>query len=227
MSHKLLLADDSATIQRVIELTFADEDVDVVSVSTGAQAIDRIKAEPPDIVLADTEMPEFNGYEVAAFVKGDTASQHIPIVLLTGAFEPFDEGRAKSIGCSGVLVKPFEPQEVVSKVLELLTARAAKGASSDGMPAASDSGGHTVLAQAFTTLLARELGKPLPGPVSVDVPTGQLGPVLTDTLVEELVGRVVERLTDQVLRETVTKIISRVAEEMVGDEIERVKANID
>jgi CheY-like chemotaxis protein len=68
MTHKLLLADDSVTIQRVIELTFADEGIEVVSVGNGQQAIDRIASERPDIVLADASMPERDGYEVAAFV---------------------------------------------------------------------------------------------------------------------------------------------------------------
>ena len=71
MPHKLLLADDSVTIQRVIELTFADEDIQVIAVGDGRQAIERIRADRPDIVLADIGMPERDGYEVAAFVKGD------------------------------------------------------------------------------------------------------------------------------------------------------------
>ncbi len=120
MPHKLLLADDSVTIQRVIELTFADENVQVVAVGHGQEAIDRIQRDRPDIVLADVGMPERNGYEVAAFVKGNPATAHIPVVLLTGAFEPIDEGRARSAGCDGVLVKPFEPQIVIGRVKELL-----------------------------------------------------------------------------------------------------------
>ena len=68
MSRTLLLADDSVTIQRVIELTFADEDIRVVAVGDGQQAVDRSKEAPPDIVLADTDMPALDGYEVAAFV---------------------------------------------------------------------------------------------------------------------------------------------------------------
>ena len=71
MSHKLLLADDSVTIQRVIELTFADEDVQVAVVGDGKQAIERIVGDRPDIVLADIGMPERDGYEVAAFIKSD------------------------------------------------------------------------------------------------------------------------------------------------------------
>lgn len=120
MAHKLLLADDSVTIQRVIELTFADEDVKVVVVGDGKQAIERIVGDRPDIVLADIGMPERDGYEVAAFVKSDPRFTGIPVILLTGAFEPLDEDRARTVGCDGVLVKPFEPQMVINRVKELL-----------------------------------------------------------------------------------------------------------
>ena len=89
MPQTLLLADDSVTIQRVIELTFADEDIDVVAVSDGDQAIARLDAAPPDILLVDVGMPGKSGYEVAAYVKQTPKLAHIPVVLLTGAFEPW------------------------------------------------------------------------------------------------------------------------------------------
>ena len=120
MTPKLLLADDSVTIQRVIELTFADENVQVLAVGDGRQAIERVQSERPDIVLADVGMPERDGYEVAAFIKGNPELAHIPVLLLTGAFEPVDEVRARAVGCDGVLVKPFEPQMVISRVRDLL-----------------------------------------------------------------------------------------------------------
>ena len=126
MPVTLLLADDSATIQRVIEMTFAEEDVRVVTVGDGREAIERIAADPPDIVLADTSMPEKDGYEVSAFVKAEPARARIPVVLLTGAFEPVDDGRAREAGCDAVLVKPFEPKAVLGRVRELL------GLSGDG-----------------------------------------------------------------------------------------------
>ena len=132
MPHKLLLADDSVTIQRVIELTFADEDVQVIAVGNGADAIERAQRDRPDIVLADVGMPERNGYEVAAFIKGTPNLAHIPVVLLTGAFEPVDEARARSVGCDGVLVKPFEPQLVISRVKDLLAGRQPAGMWSGG-----------------------------------------------------------------------------------------------
>ena len=127
MPATLLLADDSVTIQRVIEMTFAEEDVRVVTVGDGREAIERIAADPPDIVLADTNMPEKDGYEVSAFVKAESARSGIPVVLLTGAFEPVDDERAREVGCDAVLVKPFEPTAVLNRVRELL-----------GLPASAD-----------------------------------------------------------------------------------------
>ena len=123
MPHKLLLADDSVTIQRVIELTFADEDVQVIAVGDGKQAIARAQQDRPDIILADVGMPERDGYEVAEFVKRSPELRHIPVLLLTGAFEPIDEARARAVGCDGVLVKPFEPQLVINRVKDLISGR--------------------------------------------------------------------------------------------------------
>jgi CheY-like chemotaxis protein len=142
MPYKLLLADDSVTIQRVIELTFADEDVKVTAVGDGQLAIDHIQSDRPDIVLADVGMPKHDGYEVAAFIKNDPALEHIPVLLLTGAFEPVDEERARAVRCDGVLAKPFEPQLLISRVKELLENAAPRAgaipedAAQDSAPAA-------------------------------------------------------------------------------------------
>jgi len=117
----LLLADDSVTIQRVIELTFAGEGIRVVSVSDGASAITRINDECPDIVLADVGMAGVDGYQVALHVKQTPASAGVPVLLLTGAFEPIDETRARETRCDGVLVKPFEPRQLIATVRGLLS----------------------------------------------------------------------------------------------------------
>jgi CheY-like chemotaxis protein len=123
MAHRLLLADDSVTIRRVIELTFADEGVDVVSVGDGHQAIARLGAEKFDIVLADVGMPGKDGFQVAAFAKSRPDLAGMPVVLLTGAFDTIDEARVAEVGAAAVLVKPFEPQMVIAKVRELLSGR--------------------------------------------------------------------------------------------------------
>src|SRR5688572_29247105 len=126
--HKLLLADDSVTIQRVIELTFSGEDVQVLAVSDGEQAIARIPLELPDVVLADIGMPRKGGYDVSAFVKGRPDLAHIPVLLLAGAFEPVDQARAEQVRADGVLIKPFEPRQVIERVKELLALRQAPAA---------------------------------------------------------------------------------------------------
>jgi CheY-like chemotaxis protein len=123
MSARLLLADDSVTIQRVIELTFADEDVTVIAVGDGDAAIARLDSDPPDIVLADVGMPGRDGYAIAAHVKATPALAHIPVLLLAGAFEPVDDAKVSATGCAGVLVKPFEPQMVIARVRRLLEER--------------------------------------------------------------------------------------------------------
>src|SRR5690349_15262779 len=126
MGKKILLADDSITIQKVIELTFSDEDFEVVTVGNGRLALERVQEAPPDILLCDIIMPEKDGYDVCDFVKKNPALAHIPVLLLTGAFEPFDQERAARVGCDGFLAKPFEPQTLIAKVKDLLSQAASR-----------------------------------------------------------------------------------------------------
>jgi len=133
VAHTLLLADDSVTIQRVIELTFADEDVRVIAVSNGDEAIAVLDRTPPDIVLADVGMPGPSGYDVARHIKDTPHLAHIPVVLLTGAFEPVDQAKAAAVGCDGVLAKPFEPQLVIGRV-KVLLAKPKRGGTSPAAP---------------------------------------------------------------------------------------------
>ncbi len=126
MGKKILLADDSITIQKVIELTFSDEDFEVVTVGNGRLAIEKVQEVRPDVVLCDIIMPEKDGYEVCDFVKKNPALSHIPVLLLTGAFEPFDQERAARVGCDGFLAKPFEPQTLIAKVKDLLSQAASR-----------------------------------------------------------------------------------------------------
>jgi CheY-like chemotaxis protein len=131
MGKRILLADDSITIQKVIELTFSDEDFEVVTVGNGRLAIERVQEVRPDVVLCDIIMPERDGYEVCEFIKKTPALAQIPVLLLTGAFEPFDQERAARVGCDGFLAKPFEPETLIAKVKDLL----AKAASRQTPPA--------------------------------------------------------------------------------------------
>ena len=120
MGKKILLADDSITIQKVIELTFSDEDFEVVTVGNGRLALEKLSEVRPDIVLCDIIMPEKDGYEVCEQIKKNPTFSHVPVLLLTGAFEPFDQERAARAGYDGSLAKPFEPETLIAKVRDLL-----------------------------------------------------------------------------------------------------------
>lgn len=128
MGKKILLADDSITIQKVIELTFSDEDFEVVTVGNGRLAIERVQDVRPDIVLCDIIMPEKDGYEVCDYIKKNPNLTNVPVLLLTGAFEPFDQERAARVGSDGFLAKPFEPQTLIAKVKDLLSQAASRRA---------------------------------------------------------------------------------------------------
>jgi CheY-like chemotaxis protein len=135
MPKKILLADDSITIQKVVELTFSDADYEVTAVNNGARAVQKLSEMRPDIILSDIIMPEKNGYEVCEYVKSHPEFRNIPVVLLTGTFEPFDPDRAEKAGCDAVVTKPFESQSLIHKVEELI-AQAQAGSASAAAPAA-------------------------------------------------------------------------------------------
>src|SRR5512138_4034720 len=120
MPKNLLLADDSITIQKVVGITFANEDFKVTAVDNGEDAIARARELKPDVILADVVMPRKNGYEVCEAVKSDPGLRHIPVLLLSGTFEAFDEARARAAKADGHLAKPFESQALINRVKELV-----------------------------------------------------------------------------------------------------------
>jgi CheY-like chemotaxis protein len=121
MKRRILLADDSVTIQKVIELTFMDEDYEVRAVSNGDEAVALLSEMHPDFVIADVHMPGANGYEVCRRAKAQRAD--LPVLLLVGTFEPFDEAQARAVGADSFLKKPFDSQELLQRVDELIAAK--------------------------------------------------------------------------------------------------------
>jgi DNA-binding response OmpR family regulator len=121
MARRLLLADDSITIQKVVELVLAEEDFEIKSVSNGEDALAAVGAFRPDVILADIEMPKINGYQLCERMKQDPQTSGIPVILLAGAFEPLDEELSAKVGADDSMVKPFESQELISKINAALT----------------------------------------------------------------------------------------------------------
>lgn len=121
--RRLLLADDSVTIQKVVNLTFADEGIEVITVGDGDSAMEKISQLSPDVVLADVHMPGLNGYQICEIVRDNPATRDLPVVLLVGSFEPFDENEAARVGANAFLTKPFQSiRQLVSQVSDLMEA---------------------------------------------------------------------------------------------------------
>ncbi len=130
--RKLLLADDSITIQKVVNLTFADEGIEVVAVGSGDLAIERLSEISPDLVMADVHMPGLNGYQVCDRIRQNPHFKDIPVILLVGSFEPFDENEARRVGANDYLTKPFQSiRLLVNKVAVLLSAKKAEAATAN------------------------------------------------------------------------------------------------
>jgi len=119
--RKLLLADDSLAVQKVIDLTFTDEGMQVTTVSDGQRALEQLEQVAPDVVLADVFMPGVGGYELCEFIKQSERFRNVPVMLLVGSFEPFDEAEARRAGADDVVTKPFQSiRELINRVGSLV-----------------------------------------------------------------------------------------------------------
>ena len=116
MQRKLLLAEDSLTMQKVFELAFEKSDISVVAVGDGDEAIIMAEKISPDLVIADVTLPGKDGFEVAAALTAEEATKKTPVLILSGAFSSLDDVKLKECGAKGVLLKPFEVSDLMDKV---------------------------------------------------------------------------------------------------------------
>lgn len=141
MVNKVLLADDSATIQKLVEMALSNSDFELLAVSDGQQAIDNLASFQPDIVLADAIMPALNGYEVCERVKAHADFGHVPVILLTGRFQPYDKDLADRVGVDEKIVKPFSQDQLIAVMRRLIEAAPAAAESAGGLSPAEEDGG--------------------------------------------------------------------------------------
>lgn len=120
MILRLLIADDNVTMHKMVRLAFTGDDAVIVAVSNGYAAIEALKDFRPNIVLADVSMPGYNGYELCGLIRRNPEFTAVPVILLNGAFDPFDEMEATRVKASGHLTKPFDPSEMIVMVEKLL-----------------------------------------------------------------------------------------------------------
>jgi CheY-like chemotaxis protein len=115
----ILVADDSVTMRRIMELTFAGEDAKVTSVDSGDAAIARAADLAPDVVLADASMST-DGYQVASAIRATPGLERTAVIVMASQKHPYDEAKGKAAGVDDHVIKPFDTQHVLDKVKRVL-----------------------------------------------------------------------------------------------------------
>ena len=122
MPVKLLLADKSITIQKVVEMLFSGKEYEVVCVSDGETALSEASRVVPDVVLADVDLPRIDGYSFAARIKEVPALAQVPVILMMSRDDVYNDAKGRESGIIDHIAKPFESQELIGKVKKALAA---------------------------------------------------------------------------------------------------------
>ena len=156
MSLKILLADDSLTAQNMGKKILAEAGYEVVAVSNGAQAMKKIAADTPDLVVLDVYMPGYSGVEVCERIRSSRETASIPVVLSVGKMEAFKPEEGTRVRADGLIVKPFEATELLAVVKKLVnraasaaTRQAPRTASPEAAPADDGSAADTAAPPEF------------------------------------------------------------------------------
>lgn len=120
MTAKILVVDDSITIQKIVAMAFENEDASVQGIGDGSEALAKLKTFHPDIVLADVDMPGLTGFELSRKIKESETLNSIFVLLLASDFEEFDENQFRSSLADDHITKPFKSEDLVRKVMEIL-----------------------------------------------------------------------------------------------------------
>lgn len=122
MAVKILLADKSITIQKVVEMLFSGREYEVACASDGETALNEARRIVPDVVLADVDLPRLDGYSFASRLRQNPTFAQTPVILMLSRDDVFDSARAKQSGIIDNIAKPFESQDLIGKVKKAIAA---------------------------------------------------------------------------------------------------------
>ena len=205
MPKTILLADDSSTIRKIVELTFNGTDIRVEAFESGAAALENWERVDPDLILADVVMPGPTGYELCRQVKA--SGNAIPVVLLSSTFEPYDSDLAAECGADRHLVKPFESGTLVDTVRELLEPPAPAVMVEDGAELSE-------VDDAVEALI---------DDTEADEYEDLAGG-LDERLIEAVSKAVVRRLSEHVVREIAREVVPDLAERIIRERIRQLES---
>ncbi|MBV9864905.1 MAG: response regulator [Abitibacteriaceae bacterium] len=124
MSKKILAVDDEKHIVRLVQINLEREGYEVVTASNGREALEKVAAEKPDLLVMDVMMPEMDGFEALKKLKEDAATADIPVIMLTAKAQDADVFRGWQSGADLYLTKPFNPQELITFVKRIFQGQA-------------------------------------------------------------------------------------------------------
>ena len=116
MGKRILVADDSLTIQKAFAMVLGGQDYTLVAARSVDEALVAAKGGRPDLVIADAVLGSGSGYDLCASLKADPALRSVPVHILASSQNPFDEARARRAGADGHLLKPFDSQTLLDGV---------------------------------------------------------------------------------------------------------------
>src|SRR5262245_48719294 len=125
-TRRILVVDDEASVRMICRFNLAAAGVDVREAADGDEALEAVRADPPDLVLLDVMMPTRDGWEVAEELRRDPRTRDIPVVFLTARVDHADRKRAYDLGAAGYIAKPFDPIGLAAR-LELILERVERG----------------------------------------------------------------------------------------------------
>ena len=125
MAGRILIVEDNVSTRQLLEQTLELEGYDVASVGDGPSALARIESNRPALVLLDVMMPGLDGVEVLKKIRENDATKDLPVIMLTALDDPDATWKGWTAGCHYYMTKPFDPEDVVRVVAELLQGKAA------------------------------------------------------------------------------------------------------
>jgi CheY-like chemotaxis protein len=118
MGKRILIADDSVTIQKAFAMTLGSEDFAITAARSADEGLTLARQTRPDLVIADASMPGRSGYELCAALKADAALRAVPVYILSSAQQPFDEAKGQQVGAEGTFIKPWDSAAFIEKLKE-------------------------------------------------------------------------------------------------------------
>jgi DNA-binding response OmpR family regulator len=112
----VLIADDDPDILSLVRLRLERAGYDVLAAQDGEQALSAALERPPDLVLLDVMMPKLDGHEVTERLRGNEATRHVPVILLTARVQEADIARGVHAGADDYVAKPFSTHELRDRV---------------------------------------------------------------------------------------------------------------